>query len=193
MAGYAFIIGNALKDNRISYMGMNSSVNPDHRRKQLIEDEASYFKRHNGVTCFLLDAKAQASGLTLTNATHIFLCEPLVNISLELQAISRIHRIGQKKKTTVWMFAIENTIEESIIITSTDKRLKYLKSNKNTDDVDDDDNDNEIPDETDLTKAESLALVSGGGQDSVVGKAGQGKWLLIMIYGLHFSVLQWVE
>ncbi|KAK6894906.1 putative ATP-dependent helicase IRC20 [Candida tropicalis] len=171
-----FIIGNALKDNRISYMGMNSSVNPDHRRKQLIEDEASYFKRHNGVTCFLLDAKAQASGLTLTNATHIFLCEPLVNISLELQAISRIHRIGQKKRTTVWMFAIENTIEESIIITSTDKRLKYLKSNKkNTDDVDDDDNDNEIPDETDLTKAESLALVSGGGQDSVVGKAGQGE------------------
>ncbi|RCK54500.1 putative ATP-dependent helicase IRC20 [Candida viswanathii] len=168
-----YILGNALKDNGISFVGLNRSLNQDPRSKHRSFDEVSYFKKNNRITCFLMDAKAQASGLTLTNATHIFLCEPLVNISLELQAISRIHRIGQKKKTTVWMFAIENTIEESIIVTSTDKRLKYIKSNKRSNgDIEKVEND---PDEDELTKAESLALVSGGGQDNVMSKSDYGE------------------
>ena len=39
-----------------------------------------------------------SSGLTLINASHVFLCEPLVNPALELQGISRVHRIGQQKE-----------------------------------------------------------------------------------------------
>lgn len=93
-------------------------------------DPVEEFKnQHNVKTCFLLNAQAQALGLTLINATHIFLCEPLVNTPTELQAISRIHRIGQKKVTTVWMFAIENTVEENIVALGTRKRLEYLKAN----------------------------------------------------------------
>lgn len=81
-------------------------------------------------TCFLLNAQAQASGLTLINATHIFLCEPLVNTPVELQAISRIHRIGQRKITTVWMFAIENSVEQNIVSLGTRNRIEYLESTK---------------------------------------------------------------
>ena len=51
--------------------------------------------------CFFLHAKAQASGLNLVNATHVFLCEPLINTAIELQAIARVHRIGQHNPTTV--------------------------------------------------------------------------------------------
>lgn len=80
-------------------------------------------------TCFLLNAQAQASGLTLINAKHIFLCEPLFNTPTELQAISRIHRIGQTEITTVWMFAIENSVEEKIVLLGTRKRLEYLRAN----------------------------------------------------------------
>ena len=171
-----YILGNALADNNVTFIGLNHSLNQGSQLGRSSVDEASYFKENKRVTCFLLDAKAQASGLTLTNATHILLCEPLVNISLELQAISRIHRIGQKKKTTVWMFAIENTIEESIIITSTDKRLRYLRSNKKSNDAANDNIDEaNDPGEAELTKAESLALVSCGGQDDVIGKAEQGE------------------
>ena len=53
------------------------------------------------VECFFLHAKAQASGLNLVNATHVFLCEPLINTAIELQAIARVHRIGQHNPTTV--------------------------------------------------------------------------------------------
>lgn len=53
------------------------------------------------IECFFLHAKAQASGLNLVNATHVFLCEPLINTAIELQAIARVHRIGQHNPTTV--------------------------------------------------------------------------------------------
>ena len=53
------------------------------------------------IECFFLHAKAQASGLNLVNATHVFLCDPLINTAIELQAIARVHRIGQHNPTTV--------------------------------------------------------------------------------------------
>lgn len=81
------------------------------------------FKQNPQFACFLLNTVAQAAGLTFTNASHVFLCEPLVNLSFELQAVSRIHRIGQQRQTTVWNFVIEGTIEESIAYLGTRKRL----------------------------------------------------------------------
>jgi E3 ubiquitin-protein ligase SHPRH len=42
-----------------------------------------------------------AQGLTLVEATHVFLLEPVFSAAMEAQAINRIHRIGQSKVTTV--------------------------------------------------------------------------------------------
>ena len=38
--------------------------------------------------CFFLHARAHSSGLNLVNATHVFLCEPLINTAIELQYVS---------------------------------------------------------------------------------------------------------
>ncbi|ODV80177.1 uncharacterized protein CANTADRAFT_89757 [Suhomyces tanzawaensis NRRL Y-17324] len=160
-----YILGTAFKASDISYLGSYGTLTPEVGigRKPSKFDSVELFKDpKNGITCFLLNAKAQSSGLTLINATHIFLCEPLVNTSLELQAISRIHRIGQTKPTTVWMFVIENTVEESVVLTSTNKRLQYMENGG--------DNTNESSEEKKLSKAESITLMNSEGIDSMINK-----------------------
>jgi E3 ubiquitin-protein ligase SHPRH len=74
----------------------------------------------------LLHGKAQSSGLNLINATHVFLCEPLINTAIELQAIARVHRIGQHRPTTVWMYLVSGTVEESIYELSVTRRLAHI-------------------------------------------------------------------
>ena len=61
----------------------------------------SHFRDDPSLEVFLLHARAHASGLNLVNASHVFLCEPLLNTALELQAIARVDRIGQQHETTV--------------------------------------------------------------------------------------------
>ncbi|KAF9950655.1 hypothetical protein BGZ65_006454, partial [Modicella reniformis] len=56
------------------------------------------FKENPDKHVFMLHAKSQSAGLTLLSATHIFICEPLVNPVLQAQAVSRVHRIGQTKE-----------------------------------------------------------------------------------------------
>ncbi|KAI5293789.1 hypothetical protein KEM52_005228, partial [Ascosphaera acerosa] len=84
------------------------------------------FNEDPSIECILIHCKSQASGLNLTNATHIFLCEPLINTAMELQAIARIHRIGQRRETTVWMYIISDTVEESIYDISVRRRLEHI-------------------------------------------------------------------
>jgi E3 ubiquitin-protein ligase SHPRH len=66
--------------------------------------------------------------LTLVNATHVFICEPLIQTAVELQAIARVHRIGQTRQTTVWMYLINDTVEESIYEISVARRMSHVQS-----------------------------------------------------------------
>ncbi|KAL9620779.1 MAG: hypothetical protein Q9160_004679 [Pyrenula sp. 1 TL-2023] len=88
------------------------------------------FKSNPAIECFLLHAKSNSSGLNLTNASHVFLCEPLVNTAIELQAIARVHRIGQQRPTTVWMYIVSDTVEESIYEISVERRLSHIQRNQ---------------------------------------------------------------
>ncbi|KAF4978695.1 hypothetical protein FZEAL_4964 [Fusarium zealandicum] len=84
------------------------------------------FKEDVSVECFLLHARAHSSGLNLVNASHVFLCEPLLNTALELQAIARVDRIGQQHETTVWLYFVSGTVEESIYNLSVQRRLEHM-------------------------------------------------------------------
>lgn len=56
----------------------------------------------------------------------MFLCEPLINTAIELQAIARVHRIGQHRPTTVWMYLVAGTVEEFIYELSVTRRLAHI-------------------------------------------------------------------
>lgn len=157
------ILSFAFEKANISYVSARGSRIGTSKNRNV--DPVEAFKDQSNIkTCFLLNAQAQASGLTLINATHIFLCEPLVNTPTELQAINRIHRIGQKKVTTVWMFAIENTVEENIVALGARKRHEYLRANAQENHVDS--NEADKMEERDLQTAESFALTVGQGNGS---------------------------
>ncbi|TEA19088.1 putative ATP-dependent helicase [Colletotrichum sidae] len=79
-----------------------------------------------GIEVFMLHGRAQSSGLNLVNASHVFLCEPLMHTALELQAIARVDRIGQKNETTVWLYLIEGSVEESIYNLSVKRRIEHM-------------------------------------------------------------------
>lgn len=111
------VLGRAFTQHRVSYSTFDE--------KNGIEK----FKTEPAIECFLLHAKAHSAGLNLVVASHVFLCEPLLATAVELQAIARVHRIGQHRATTVWMYLIGGTVEESIYETSVARRLAHIKSN----------------------------------------------------------------
>lgn len=91
------------------------------------------FKEDPAVEVFLLHARAHASGLNLVNASHVFLCEPLLNTALELQAIARVDRIGQQHPTTVWLYLVAGSVEESIHSLSVRRRMEHMGRRRDAD------------------------------------------------------------
>ncbi|WFD29578.1 RING-type E3 ubiquitin transferase [Malassezia sp. CBS 17886] len=73
------------------------------------------FQHTPTVNILLLHSEAQSAGLNLLAATHIFLLEPLLNHALELQAIGRVHRIGQTQPTHVYGYMVNDTVEQRIV------------------------------------------------------------------------------
>ena len=70
--------------------------------------------RTNHCNVLLMHVKHGAEGLTLVEANHVFMIEPLLNHSVDSQAINRIHRIGQTQKTYIHRYLISDTIEIKI-------------------------------------------------------------------------------
>jgi E3 ubiquitin-protein ligase SHPRH len=91
------------------------------------------FRRDAAVEVFLLDAKSNCSGLNLVNATHVFLCEPLVNPAVELQAVARVHRIGQMRQTCVWMCLVQDSVEGCVYEISVARRLTHVNARRESD------------------------------------------------------------
>jgi len=63
----------------------------------------------------LLSLKAGGVGLNLTCANHVFLMDLWWNVSVEEQAIDRVHRIGQRRPVKVVRYVCKGTVEERIL------------------------------------------------------------------------------
>ncbi|GME97588.1 unnamed protein product [[Candida] boidinii] len=88
------------------------------RRKQIEE-----FQTPGCLTkIFLLSTRAGGLGINLTAADTVILFDSDWNPQVDLQAMDRCHRIGQKKPVVIYRFAVSNTVEELLLARADSKR-----------------------------------------------------------------------
>jgi SNF2 family DNA or RNA helicase len=80
------------------------------------------FQASDGPPVMLVSLKAGGSGLNLTAADHVFLCDPWWNPAVEAQAADRTHRIGQDRPVFVYRLVATDTVEERILALQDSKR-----------------------------------------------------------------------
>jgi len=106
---YIAHIGKALAVNNLGFVDTLA------RTKRMTFGKAiDMWKGDETKTALLLHVHAAAAGLTLVEANHMIVCEPLINPAQYSQAISRIHRIGQTKTCYVHNLFVKDSIEEKI-------------------------------------------------------------------------------
>lgn len=99
-----------MKRHNISFVRLDGSMVQNHRM-QAIER----FNTDPRVSVMLISLKAGGTGLNLTVANHVFLLDPWWNPFTEVQAIDRVHRLGQTRPVSVTQFVIKDSVEEKII------------------------------------------------------------------------------
>ena len=99
------IVAEALKTNNIRY------IRPKGGKK--FGRDVNLFRSSN-CHILLLNVKNGSEGLTLVEANHCYMLEPILNHSIDAQAINRIHRIGQLSKTYIHRYIVVDTVEEKI-------------------------------------------------------------------------------
>ena len=73
------------------------------------------FQGEGGPPVMLISLKAGGTGLNLTAADHVFLCDPWWNPAVEDQAADRAHRIGQERPVMIYRLVAAGTVEERIL------------------------------------------------------------------------------
>ena len=86
-----------------------------------------HFNTNPAITVFLISLKAGGVALNLTQASRVFICDPWWNPATELQAMDRIHRLGQHRPIRITRLIIENSIE-SRIVQLQDKKTALVES-----------------------------------------------------------------
>jgi hypothetical protein len=100
------LVQEALSKNGVGFVRLKGERAAGKARREFREEEE--------VRCMLLNLKSGAKGLTLVEANHVFLLEPVFNAATEAQAVNRVYRIGQSKPTFIHRFVVKGTIEEKV-------------------------------------------------------------------------------
>jgi SNF2 family DNA or RNA helicase len=83
---------------------------PQKQREAIVKK----FQDDPALHLFFISIKAGGFGLNLTSADYVFILDPWWNPAVEEQALSRAHRMGQKKNVFVYRFITKDTLEEKI-------------------------------------------------------------------------------
>lgn len=105
------VVEDYLVHNDVQYCRLDGTTDLDEREEQ-IEDFMTEGSRKR---IFLISVRAGGLGINLMSANHVIIYDSDWNPQVDLQAMDRAHRIGQKKEVYVYRLITENTVEEKII------------------------------------------------------------------------------
>lgn len=105
------VIEGLVKDLKLTYTRLDGSVQASSRAKIVKQ-----FNSTSADSCFvfLLSARAGGVGINLIGASRLFLFDPDWNPAVDLQAMARIHRDGQKKPVYIYRLLTTGCIDEKI-------------------------------------------------------------------------------
>lgn len=95
----------------LKYCRIDGNTSLDDRESQINE----FTKPDSQIFAFLLSTRAGGLGINLMSANIVVLYDSDWNPQVDLQAMDRVHRIGQTKPCIIYRLICENTIEEKII------------------------------------------------------------------------------
>ena len=126
------IIGKALEKNNIRFVTCVSSkdLSNSHSKKSSGQAPLDKFRYDLAIRVLLIPLSLGADGLSITEASHVFILEPLLNKTVEAQAVARVSRIGQLRPTFVHKYVLSKTIEERIL--KSQERLLPLQGDNAT-------------------------------------------------------------
>lgn len=112
------LIHDWLEHKNIEVCRIDGSVSHESR-----DDEIKSFYQDGDKLVFLLSTRSGGLGINLVPADTVILFDNDWNPQMDLQAIDRVHRIGQTKPVKIFRFVIRNSIEEILISKSSNKRF----------------------------------------------------------------------
>lgn len=83
-------------------------------------------------TVLLASLGVCAVGLNLVAANQVILADSWWAPAIEDQAVDRVHRLGQKRETTVWRLVMEGSIEERVLEIQKGKRKLMMSAFRET-------------------------------------------------------------
>ncbi|OXB61298.1 UNVERIFIED_CONTAM: hypothetical protein H355_012357 [Colinus virginianus] len=94
-----------------TYCRIDGNTSGDDRDRQI----EAFNAPDSDIPIFLLSTRAGGLGINLATADTVILYDSDWNPQVDLQAMDRVHRIGQKSAVNVYRLVHEHTIEEKII------------------------------------------------------------------------------
>eukprot|EP00357_Protocruzia_adherens_P030690 CAMPEP_0115028460 /NCGR_PEP_ID=MMETSP0216-20121206/36309_1 /TAXON_ID=223996 /ORGANISM="Protocruzia adherens, Strain Boccale" /LENGTH=1322 /DNA_ID=CAMNT_0002404639 /DNA_START=22 /DNA_END=3990 /DNA_ORIENTATION=- len=94
----------------VSYMMLHGGI-PNDKRHQVVND----FNASPDVDILLLTTRVGSLGLNLSSANIVIMVDHNWNPVVDMQAMDRCHRIGQKKVVNVYRILIKDSIEERVM------------------------------------------------------------------------------
>ncbi|KAM0280624.1 hypothetical protein ACHAQH_003931 [Verticillium albo-atrum] len=83
---------------------------------------AQKFRESPKTKLMLISLKAGNAGLNLVQASRVIILDPFWNPFIEMQAVDRVHRIGQQHEVKVYRILVKDSVEDRIMEIQDNKR-----------------------------------------------------------------------